>query len=113
MGFFSWLDENGDPIRNAFTDKPSKCQVLLPDGGRVYCTQYEGYGEFIGEDGAVIDFYLECARANGLGNDRDAGIDIGLAKSPEHKLPKIASYDYDGDWESLENSPEAPCQGYW
>ena len=68
---------------------------------------------FIGEDGAVIDFYLECAKANGFGDDRDAGIDIGLAKSPEHKLPKIASYEYDGDWASLENSPEAPCQGFF
>ena len=113
MGFFSWLDEHGIPIRNIQTKEPSKCQVLLPDGTRIFCSQYDGYGTFVDDNGVVIDFYLECARANGFGDNRDKGIDIGMEKSPEHRLPKIASWDYAGDWESLRNSPEAFCQGYF
>ncbi len=114
MGFFSWLDENGSPIRNEYTEKPSKCRIFLPDDRVLNCSKYGGYGDFTDDEtGETIDFYLECARANGAGDDRDEGIRIGLDKPPGAKLPRIASWGFSGGYDDLEDSPEDPNQGYW
>lgn len=80
MGMFSWYTQ----------DKPHRIQagvnfrvVMTDDKGNQYVEHcYEGYGEFGGKD-----YYELLAEMNGLGSDRQAGIDLAFNNSPDGRNP--------------------------
>ncbi len=80
MGQFSWFTQdthhrivNGEQHRVIMTD--NKGNQYIED-----C--YEGYGEFGGKD-----YYELLAEMNGLGADREAGIDLAFKNSPSGNNP--------------------------
>lgn len=80
MGYFSWFTQDtgkriviGDNFRVVMTDNHGRKFVE-------HC--YEGYGEFGGKD-----YYELLAEMNGLGSDRDKGIELAFEGSPAGNNP--------------------------
>ena len=73
MGFFSWLkSDDGEPVRNQFTDDgPTPVKMIDDKGNEWLELNYEGYGVFGG-----MDFYELVEQMNGGTGDRISGINI-------------------------------------
>ena len=114
MGFFSWKTmDTQRSIPNVYSSrKPFPVTMTDNKGNKWTENEYEGYGIFGGKD-----FYELLAEMNGLGSDREKGIDLAfsgkphiepnLNEMPDHKWgydkPEICEYqgyfypDYDED----------------
>ena len=79
MGFFSWHTCDTDrTIANQHSGKQTFTVHMITPDGRVFTeSNYDGYGVF-GEK----DFYELLAELNGLGPNRDAGIDLSFDGNP-------------------------------
>jgi len=79
MGFFSWHTCDTDrSIANKYSEKQTFTVHMITPDGRVFTeNDYDGYGEFGGKD-----FYELLAELNGLGSNRDAGIDLSFEGNP-------------------------------
>jgi hypothetical protein len=76
MGQFSWFTH--DTNKQIGSEERNTITVYMHDNkGNVWKEEaYEGYGDF-GEK----DYYELLAEMNGLGSDRDAGIDLELERT--------------------------------
>ena len=111
MGFFSWLLEDGESIRNAHTDKGA-VPVEMVTLANVYPEpNYQGYGVFGG-----ADYYELVDLLNGgTGKDRDRGITLALdpPEDAEVILPRFRRPGDNRSWQDLEDPDICPDQGYW
>lgn len=75
MGQFSWFTQD---TNHRIVNGEEHKVIMTDNNGRKYVEQcYEGYGEFGGKD-----YYELLAEMNGLGSDRDAGIQLAFEGSP-------------------------------
>jgi hypothetical protein len=116
MGFFSWItSDTQESISNVYSDKGAlPVYVIWPDNSFQYEEKYEGYGVFNG-----VDVYERIAEINGLGKDRQKGINLVFDNNDSGDfsdctnvlVPKFArkftSYDM------LPHSVSCPRQGYF
>ena len=80
MGMFSWYTQDK---KNRIRIGVNFRVVMTDDKGNQYVENcYSGYGEFGGKD-----YYELLAEMNGLGSDRQAGIDLAFTNSPEGYNP--------------------------
>jgi hypothetical protein len=119
MGFFSWNTcDTGESIANQYSTRPTFTVHMITPDGRVFTeNDYEGYGVFGGKD------FLELlAELNGLGSDRDAGIDLIYKDNPSGddtpgviypKLVEDLESDVVGLYDSLPNPESCEAQGYF
>lgn len=119
MGFFSWHTCDTDrSIANHYSDRDTFTVHMITPEGRVFTeNNYEGYGEFGGED-----FYALLAHLNGRGFDRNAGIDLcfknngGGDNTPGVIYPKFVeslSNDVVAQYKSLPNPRSCRDQGFF
>lgn len=83
---------------------------MTDDKGNKYVEQcYEGYGEFGGKD-----YYELLAEMNGLGSDRDKGIELAFENSPDGRNPNIKhpSITENGEYYGGEAPKPDPDQGF-
>jgi hypothetical protein len=107
MGFFSWITQDTKKsIANVHSEK-----VVFPvtmtdnNGNKWHEPAYEGYGEFGGKD-----YYELLAEMNGLGSDRNKGIDLVFSDKP-YISPNLTE---DLNWKWVNKEPEnCPDQGYF
>ena len=123
MGFFSWktsdTDESISNVHSYLGALPVK--LLSPAGVLVKCRGYDGYGKFRGvnSDNNVVeyDFYqLVHELTDGLeigSGDRETGINYAFDKEKSCIKPKLVSIDYEGDYDSVADSPDCEFQGYF
>jgi len=120
MGFFSWHTCDTDrSIANKYSEKQTFTVHMITPDGRVFTeNDYDGYGEFGGKD-----FYELLAELNGLGSNRDAGIDLSFEGNPVGDdtqgviYPKLVE-DLDPEnvieqYNSLPNPKSCRAQGFF
>jgi len=120
MGFFSWHTCDTDrSIANKYSGKQTFTVHMITPDGRVFTeNDYDGYGEFGGKD-----FYELLAELNGLGSNRDAGIDLSFEGNPVGDdtqgviYPKLVE-DLDPEnvieqYNSLPNPKSCRAQGFF
>lgn len=115
MGFFSWLTcDTGRSICNRYSGRKTfPVYVLIPKefgGGHIREDDYEGYGEFGGQD-----IYSLVAYWNKGVTDRNVGIDIACYDKDNAALKypiKIARSPY-AIYEDEGPSNGCPDQGYF
>ena len=80
MGMFSWYTQDKKHRIRVGVD----FRVVMTDdkGNQFVENCYEGYGVFGGKD-----YYELLAEMNGLGSNRQAGIDLAFENSPEGNNP--------------------------
>jgi hypothetical protein len=109
MGFFSWITQDTDrSINNHYTGR-STFDVYMTDnkGNKWHENNYEGYGVFGGKD-----YYELLAEMNGLGSDRQAGINLEF--NEEGKTFITPNLSENPNWEWVNEQPETcPYQGYF
>jgi len=108
MGFFSWhTQDTGRSIANQFSNEPTFVVFMLDNKGNSWVEDnYEGYGVFGGKD-----FYELLAEMNGLGSDRQLGIDLAFSDKP-YISPNLVESKV--RWDYIEEEPEnCPHQGYF
>lgn len=120
MGFFSWMTaDTGESISNLYSHKgPLPVKMLMPDGTVYEEPEYEGYGEFGG-----VDIYDAIAMINGLGDDRQKGIEavfkdndgggFGKAEARGIKTPRLVTMDFKGSYADVPPNEDCPYQGYF
>ena len=108
MGFFSWYTQDTDcSIANQYSNEPTFVVFMLDDKGNSWMEDnYEGYGVFGGKD-----FYELLAEMNGLGSDRQLGIDLAFSSKP-YISPNLV--ENKARWSYIKEEPES-CehQGYF
>lgn len=92
--------------------------MITPDGRVFTESNYDGYGEF-GEK----DFYELLAELNGLGSNRDAGIDLSFEGNPSGDdtqgviYPKLVEHlnseNVIEQYNSLSNPKSCRAQGFF
>lgn len=113
MGFFSWhTQDTGESIANRYSNrKPFTVYMTDNKGNRWREDNYDGYGEFGGKD-----YYELLAEMNGLGSDRQAGIDFAFHDSPSGENPDclFPNLTEAADWKWRNDIPDS-CrdQGYF
>lgn len=120
MGFFSWHTCDTDrSIANNYSGKQTFTVNMITPDGRVFTEDnYDGYGVF-GEK----DFYELLAELNGLGPNREAGIDLCFEGNPSGDdtqgviYPKLVE-DLDPEnvieqYNSLPNPKTCEFQGFF
>lgn len=123
MGFFSWkTSDTNESISNCHSYKGAlPVQLLSPSGTLVKCRGYDGYGRFRGVNSDVsiveYDFYqLVHELTDGLeigSGDRQIGLNYAFDKDKVCIKPKLVSFDYQGDYDSVGDSEECEFQGYF
>ncbi len=112
MGFFSWKTaDTKQSIWNVYTKKHRPVYLLLPEGRPSISERaYEGYGEFGG-----VDAYELLARENGLGDNRESGIELAFDDSAyeKAKFHLKFSFNENAKYEDLPPSERDPNQGYF
>lgn len=107
MGQFSWFTQdthhrivNGEKFNVVMTDN---------NGNKYHEHQYEGYGVFGGKD-----YYELLAEMNGLGSDREAGIELAFKGSPCGENPNCLHPSLSESGKYFDgNPPESdPDQGF-
>lgn len=114
MGFFSWhTQDTGRSISNSYSKVPTFKVHMVDNKGEIWTEHnYEGYGVFGGKD-----YYELVAEMNGLGSDRDAGINLAFKDSPSGTNPNAIFPNLVEDpyvWIYTSESPDS-CrhQGYF
>jgi hypothetical protein len=119
MGFFSWNTcDTGESIANVYSTRPTFTVHMITPDGRVFTEEnYDGYGEFGGKD------FLELlAELNGLGSDRNAGIDLSFKDNPSGDdtpgviYPKLVEFledDVVAQYNNLPNPESCEMQGFF
>lgn len=80
MGMFSWFTQD---THHRIVNGENHKVIMTDNNGRKYVEHcYEGYGEFGGKD-----YYELLAEMNGLGSDRQAGIELAFEGSPNGDNP--------------------------
>jgi len=108
MGFFSWYaQDTGRSISNQYSTQPTFPVTMMDNEGNEWLeTNYEGYGEFGGKD-----FYELLAEMNGLGSDRQLGIDLAFSGKP-YISPNLV--EHPTKWLYTTSEPDrCPDQGYF
>ena len=107
MGMFSWFTQDTD---HRIVAGENYRVVMTDNNGKKYVEHcYEGYGEFGGKD-----YYELLAEMNGLGSDRQAGIELAFEGSPIGANPNCLhpSITESGEY-MLGVAPESdPNQGF-
>lgn len=80
MGMFSWYTQ--DTNRQIVVGEKMKVVMTDNKGHKWVEKCYDGYGEFGGKD-----YYELLAEMNGLGSDREAGIELAFKGSPHGTNP--------------------------
>ena len=111
MGFFSWVtSDTKESIPSWHSGQACKTTYLLmPDGNNLVFDGYEGYGVMAG-----VDVYELLAQRNGLGDSRDAGIDLYYSddyKSAEFQLKFV--HDGSLNYADVKASEDCPHQGFF
>jgi hypothetical protein len=107
MGFFSFkTQDTNKSIANQYSNITPFTVYMTDNQGNIWKEDnYEGYGEFGGKD-----YYELLAEMNGLGSDRDAGIDLVYSGNP-FISPNLSESP---NWEWVEEVPEdCEFQGYF
>jgi hypothetical protein len=107
MGFFSWKTQDTNrSISNCYSGKQTFTVYMHDHLGNIWeCNDYGGYGLFGGKD-----FYVLLAEMNGLGKNRDLGIDLWYSDNP-FISPNLTE---DKSWKYVDQRPkECPDQGYF
>lgn len=119
MGFFSWVtSDTHRSISNKYSDRGAlPVYVYCPDGRKIYEPDYEGYGDFGGEDIYALVARWNCPEkcCGNPDEDRSVGIDIACYDEQNFRLKypiKIAESP-DLSYEDLEPSIGDPMQGYF
>jgi hypothetical protein len=108
MGFFSWINEEGESIRNRWTDEGPTPVKMIDDTGREWLElDYDGYGDFGG-----MDFYALVDLMNGGTGDRDRGIELSFGDG-ECKEPRLVTPECTKTWDELPPNESCPNQGYF
>lgn len=109
MGFFSWLTaDTKESIPNRYTKHCRTVYLVLPEGN-LRENAYDGYGRFCG-----FDVYALLAERNGLGYDRDAGVNLFYSEDYEYADFHLKfSFDPDAEYDDLGPSEDCPNQGYF
>lgn len=107
MGMFSWFTQdtnhrivNGENFRVVMTDNKGRKYVE-------HC--YEGYGVFGGKD-----YYELLAEMNGLGKNREAGIELAFEGAPNGNNPNCLHPSITESGEYMDGRPPKadPDQGF-
>lgn len=90
MGFFSWkTSDTNKSISNKYSDRGAlPVYLYCPDGTKIYEPDYDGYGDFAGQDAyALLARWNRPELCNGDDeHDRSIGIDIGCY---DHQMAKL------------------------
>jgi hypothetical protein len=109
MGFFSFKTQDTDrSIANHYSNITPFTVYMTDNQGNIWKEDnYSGYGEFGGKD-----YYELLSEMNGLGSDRDAGIDLFFNKRGEKYItPNLSESP---NWEWVKEVPEdCEFQGYF
>lgn len=108
MGYFSWkTQDTNKSIANNSSNRSTFTVHMLDDKGNSWTeNNYEGYGEFGGKD-----FYELLAEMNGLGSDRQLGIELAFSDKP-YISPNLVKRIQ--GWKYIPNEPEnCEYQGYF
>lgn len=107
MGQFSWFTQD---TNHRIVNGENHKVVMTDDKGNKYVEQcYEGYGKFGGKD-----YYELLAEMNGLGSDRDKGIELAFKNSPNGRNPNIKhpSITENGEYFGGKAPESDPDQGF-
>jgi hypothetical protein len=107
MGFFSFKTQDTDrSIANQYSNITPFTVYMTDNQGNIWKEDnYSGYGEFGGKD-----YYELLAEMNGLGSDRDAGIDLVYSGNP-FISPNLSESP---NWGWVDEKPEdCESQGYF
>lgn len=119
MGFFSWkTSDTKESISNKYSVLgTSTVYVLLPDGGHIKESHYEGYGVFGGHDIYALVAQWNCPEkcTGDEQHDRIIGIKIALSDEDNAALeyPIKIVRDPEISYEEAEPSENDPAQGYF
>lgn len=118
MGFFSWItSDTNKSISNAYTKRGAlPVYLLIPKefgGGAIYEDDYEGYGEFGGEDAYdLLAQWNAPEKCTGdVEHDRLVGIDLAYGDEPV-KYP-LKFVETEVPYETVQASADCPDQGYF
>lgn len=107
MGQFSWFTQD---TNHRIVNGESHKVIMTDNKGNKYIEEcYEGYGEFGGKD-----YYELLAEMNGLGSDREAGIELAFEGSPTGENPNCLhpSITESGAWMDGVAPKIDPDQGF-
>lgn len=107
MGQFSWFTQD---THHRIVNGEEYKVIMTDNNGRKYVEHcYEGYGEFGGKD-----YYELLAEMNGLGSDRQAGIELAFSGSRSGRNPNCIFPSLTESGEYMDGiSPEPdPDQGF-
>lgn len=109
MGFFSWhTNDTDEPIWNAYSGYPTKTIYMIDNKGNEWVEHaYEGYGDFGGKD-----YYELLAEMNGLGSDRQLGIDLNFNRDGKAYITPNLVTKPNQRWTNREPMNHMG-QGYW
>ena len=108
MGFFSWITQDTrKSISNVHTDRgPLRVTMTDNKGNRWHEDEYDGYGVFGGKD-----YFELLAEMNGLGPDRDKGINLVYDSGKKFLSPNLTE---NPRWEWKDEVPkDCPHQGFF
>lgn len=112
MGFFSWkTQDTRKSIANRYSVKQTFNVYMIDDKGNIWEeNDYNGYGEFGGKD-----YYELLAEMNGLGSNREKGIDLASKYNwKSHKDIKYPNLAESKDWKYTRNAPiDCKYQGFF
>lgn len=111
MGQFSWLDcKTGEQILD---NVRRDVYVLLPDGGHIKETCYDGYGNFGGRDAYALLAWWNAPELCVGDDDVDREVGIRLFYDDHDlKYPLKITHDPHATYDECEASPDDPNQGW-
>ena len=110
MGFFSFRTaDTKESISSRYSQRGADTVYFLQPNGKpnVVESNYEGYGVF-----GRIDVFEWLAKMNGVGEDRQSGIDLYFSEDGI-KYPLKFSFDRNARYEDLNASEDCPAQGFF
>ena len=119
MGFFSWeTSDTNKSIPNIYSSRETfPVYLLLPDGGLIKETTYEGYGIFGGKDvyALVANWNVPDLCNGNESHDRNIGIDIACAAKQNANLQYPIKFVEDPKLKYKNIAPSKGCkyQGYF
>jgi hypothetical protein len=101
MSTFFTMDTH-EKIRDDLMRNPTKIKLIIPHGVLVENATNDGYLRFDG-----IDYFEALAELNGLGRDRERGLDLFFDKTHHDSIifPKPVSMGFKGKYTDLGRVP--------
>lgn len=118
MGFFSWeTSDTNKSIPNIYSSRNTfPVYLLLPHGGYLEETAYEGYGDFAGQDVyALVARWNMPEKCTGCEEDRILGIEIACNDKDNANLRYPIKIVENKDLKYVEAKSSINCkyQGYF